>query len=119
MTSLGLCNSFITAEILCCQMRWEHESCLSKDSDGGLQELRGCIQKFPDWVDNEIYAYNNKHSLRSNAKGYGGKTHETDSQNSDTTTHSGRELYHLQFSLQAASPGTFGYNLVTKEADGS
>jgi hypothetical protein len=23
----------------------------------------------------EIYAYNNKHSLRSNTKGYGGKTH--------------------------------------------
>jgi hypothetical protein len=28
--------------------------------------IRGCIKKFPDWVDNEIYAYNNKHSLRSN-----------------------------------------------------
>jgi hypothetical protein len=27
---------------------------------------------------------NNKHSLRSNTKGYGGKTHYTDSQNSDT-----------------------------------
>jgi hypothetical protein len=37
--------------------------------------IPGCIQKFPDWVDNEIYAYNNKHSLRSNTKGYGGKTH--------------------------------------------
>jgi hypothetical protein len=37
--------------------------------------IRGCIQKFPDWVDNEIYAYNVKHSLRSNTKGYGGKTH--------------------------------------------
>jgi len=36
-------------------------------------------------VDNEIYAYNNKHSLRSNTKGYGGKTHYTDSQNSDIT----------------------------------
>jgi hypothetical protein len=36
--------------------------------------MRGCIQKFPDWVDNEIYAYN-KHSLRSNTKGYGGKAH--------------------------------------------
>jgi hypothetical protein len=33
-----------------------------------------CIQKFPDWVDNEIYAYNNKLS-RSNTKGYGGETH--------------------------------------------
>jgi hypothetical protein len=31
----------------------------------------GCIQKFPDWVDNEIN--NIKHS-RSNTKSYGGKT---------------------------------------------
>jgi hypothetical protein len=37
--------------------------------------IRGYIRKFPDWVDNEIYAYKNKHSLRSNAKGYGGKFH--------------------------------------------
>jgi hypothetical protein len=66
--------------------------------------VRECIQKFPDWVDNEIYAYNKKHSLRRNAKGYGGKTHYTDSQNIDTTAPSGGELYHLQFSLQAASP---------------
>jgi hypothetical protein len=36
--------------------------------------LRGCIQKFPDRVDNEINN-KNKHSLRSNTKGYGGKTH--------------------------------------------
>jgi hypothetical protein len=57
---------------------------------------------------------NNKHSLRSNAKGYGGKTHYTDSQNSYTTAHSGRELYHLQFSLQATSPETFGYTLIMK-----
>jgi hypothetical protein len=34
----------------------------------------GCIQKFPDWADNEVRVYNNKHSLRSNTKGYGGKT---------------------------------------------
>jgi hypothetical protein len=34
--------------------------------------------------------------LRSNTKGYGGKAHYTDSQNSDTTAPSGRELYHLQ-----------------------
>jgi hypothetical protein len=37
--------------------------------------IRGYIRKFPDWFDNEIYAYNNKHSLRRNTKGYGGKTH--------------------------------------------
>jgi len=50
--------------------------------------------------------------LRSNTKGYNGKTHYTDSHTSDTTAPSRRELYHLQFSLQAASPGTFGYTLV-------
>jgi len=50
--------------------------------------------------------------LRSNTKGYGGKTHQTDTQNSDSTALSGRELYHLQFSLQADSPETFGYTLV-------
>jgi len=57
----------------------------------------------------EIYPYNNTHSLRSNTKGYEGKTRWTDSQNSD------RELYHLQFSLQAASPETFGYAFVHYE----
>jgi hypothetical protein len=31
---------------------------------------------------------------------------------SDTTAPSGRELYHLQFSLQEANLGTFGYTLV-------
>jgi hypothetical protein len=45
-----------------------------------------------------------KHSLRSNAKDFGGKTHWTDSQNNNTTASSGRELYYLQFLLQAASP---------------
>jgi hypothetical protein len=50
--------------------------------------------------------------LRRSIKSYGGKTHHTDSQNSDTTAPSGRELYYLQFSLQAASPETFGYTLV-------
>jgi hypothetical protein len=71
----------------------------------------GCIQKFPDWVDNEINK-NNKHSLRNNTEGYGGKTHQTDSQNIDITALCGRELYHLKFSLQAASPETFGKTLV-------
>jgi hypothetical protein len=66
---------------------------------------------FQTWVDNEIYAYNNKHPLRSSTKGCT-KTHKTDSQNSDTTAPSGRELYHLQFLLRAASLETFGYTLV-------
>jgi hypothetical protein len=37
--------------------------------------MRRRIQKFPDCVDNEINAYNNKHSLKRNTKGYGDKTH--------------------------------------------
>jgi hypothetical protein len=37
--------------------------------------VQGFIRKFPDWVDNEIYAYNNKYSLRNNMMGYDGKTH--------------------------------------------
>jgi hypothetical protein len=80
-----------------------------------LQEtfaLRGCIQKLPDWVDNELYAYFWYYSLRSNSKGYGHKTHYTDSKNSDTTASCFRELYQFQFSLQAASPETFGHTLV-------
>jgi len=40
-----------------------------------ILEIRWCIQKFPDWVDNEINNSNNKHSSKSNTKGYGGKTH--------------------------------------------
>jgi hypothetical protein len=32
--------------------------------------------------------------------------------NRDTTAPTGRELYHLQFSLQAATPETFSYTLV-------
>jgi hypothetical protein len=55
---------------------------------------------------------NNEHSLGSNTKGHGDKTHYTDSQNSDATAPSGRELCHLQFSLQAGSQETFGYTLV-------
>jgi hypothetical protein len=79
---------------------------------GKIQDVRGCIQKFPDWVDNETNNNNNKHSLRSNTKGYVGKTHQTDSINSDTTALSGTELYHLRLSRQVASPETFGYTLV-------
>jgi hypothetical protein len=54
--------------------------------------VRGYIQKFPDWIDNEINNNNNNniHLFRCNTKGCGGKTHYTDSQNSNTTTFSGR-----------------------------
>jgi hypothetical protein len=42
--------------------------------------IREYIQKFPDWVDNDINNNNNnnnnnKHLLRRNTKGYGDKTH--------------------------------------------
>jgi len=38
--------------------------------------LRGYIQKFPDSADNKINNNNNnKQSLRSNTKGYDGRTH--------------------------------------------
>jgi hypothetical protein len=40
------------------------------------------------------------------------KPHWTDSQNRAKIAPSGRELYHLQFSLQAESPETFGYTLI-------
>jgi hypothetical protein len=75
--------------------------------------LRMCIQEFSDWVDKETYAYKNKHSLRSNTKVCGGRTHQTEPPNSDLTAPSGRELYSLQFSLQAASPESFGYTLIS------
>jgi hypothetical protein len=74
--------------------------------------IQGCIQKFLDWVNNEIYTYNGKLSLRSNTKGYGSKIHQTDSQNSYTTAPNDRELYHMQFLLQAANPKTSGYTLI-------
>jgi len=61
--------------------------------------LKRVYPKVPGLSLNEIDAYNNKHSLRNNTIGYGGKTHQTVSQNSDTTAPSGRELYHLQFKL--------------------
>jgi hypothetical protein len=40
------------------------------------------------------------------------KLTELTHKNSDTIAPNGKELYHLQFSLQAASPETSGYNLV-------
>jgi hypothetical protein len=37
--------------------------------------IRRCIQKVPDWVDNEMIKNNNKDSLRSNTVGCGIKIH--------------------------------------------
>jgi hypothetical protein len=63
----------------------QHPSRIWYDSTLLFLIIWGRIQKFPDWVDNEINNDNNnnnnnnddddKHSLRSNTKGYGGKTH--------------------------------------------
>jgi len=43
----------------------------TRNSNNYIPRLRGYIQKFTNWFDNEIRAYNNKHSLRSNIS----KTH--------------------------------------------
>jgi hypothetical protein len=79
-----------------------------------MRLYEGVSKSFLTELDNEIKNNdnNNKHSLRSNTHDYGGKTHYTDSQNNDTTASSCRELYHLQFSIQEASPETFGCTLV-------
>jgi hypothetical protein len=45
--------------------------------------------------------------LRSNTKGYGGKTHYIDLQNSDTTALWG----HRAVPFTVLAPGTFGYTL--------
>jgi hypothetical protein len=52
----------------------------------------GVYKSFRTESITKIYAYSNKLSLRSNTKGYGGKTHQSESQNSDITAPSGREL---------------------------
>jgi len=79
---------------------------------GIIPHVRGRIQKFPDWVYKEICTYLCYYSWRSNTKGYVNKTNCTDSQNSDTAEPSGRQLYHLHFSLQVASPETLGYTFL-------
>jgi hypothetical protein len=45
-----------------------------QQTSAAVPGTQGCIQKFPDWVDNEINN-NNKYLFSSNTKGYGGKTH--------------------------------------------
>jgi hypothetical protein len=53
---------------------WQAEWLLASEGLCSM-ELRGCIQKFPDSIDNELYAYLWYYSLLSPSKGYGGKTH--------------------------------------------
>jgi hypothetical protein len=59
--------------------------------------LRAYIQKFPDWVDNEITINTRWEATQMVMAAK--LTRLTHSQSSDTTAPSGRELYHLQFSL--------------------
>jgi hypothetical protein len=72
-----------------------------------LVSIRWYIQKCSDWVDNEVNN-SNKHSLRSNTKSYGGKTHKITIQLQPSC----RKLYNLQLSLQAVGSETFGYTLI-------
>jgi hypothetical protein len=44
---------------------WSSSSCKFHYYPPPFLGIRGCIQKFPGWVDKEVY---NKHSLRSNRK---------------------------------------------------
>jgi hypothetical protein len=53
-------SSYEVTEIFIRRLVWTEDS-------HRTSEVRGYIQKFPDWVDNEIN--NNKHSLRNNTKG--------------------------------------------------
>jgi hypothetical protein len=61
---VGCLNSDVYCE-MCLHDNWEMSL--------RIKIVRGCIQKFQDCVGNEIN--NNKHSLRSNTNGCGGKTH--------------------------------------------
>jgi hypothetical protein len=50
------------------RVNWNRRKSVTSALDiccGQPQHLRRRIQKSPDWVDSEIYAYNNKHSLKA------------------------------------------------------
>jgi hypothetical protein len=70
--------TFTLVPKLCAHQMW---GCGGHVTEGGLGRwiqtwsIRWCIQKSPDWVDNEIWAYFWYYSLRSNTNGYDGKTH--------------------------------------------
>jgi hypothetical protein len=83
----ALCDFSSLICLSVCVLQVQNYSCEFKEL-----QIWGCIQKFPEWVDNELNNNNNnnKHSLRSNTKAYGGNTHWTDSQNGDINAPSGR-----------------------------
>jgi len=73
--------------------------------------LRGYIQKFPDWVIKKYTLSFRISRWKTTQRVMAAKfTRQTDWLTKQR--YSDRELYHLQFSLQAASPETFGYALV-------
>jgi hypothetical protein len=73
--------------------------------------LRGFIQKFRDWVDNEINDDNIKH-FKKQHKGLWRQNSLDWLIKIAIQLPLVAELYHLQFLLQAASPETFRYTLV-------
>jgi hypothetical protein len=72
--------------------------------------VRGYIQKFPNWVDKEISTTIN--TVEKQHKGLWRQNSLDSFTNSNKTARSGREFCHLQFSLQVASPETFEHTLV-------
>jgi hypothetical protein len=69
------------------------------------------LSKFSGLSHNEMYA-NNKTHIEKQHIGLWRQNSLDWLTKSDTTASNGREMYHFQFSLQAASPETFGYTLV-------
>jgi hypothetical protein len=64
-------NIFMSEEPLIFQYFWPNRNNL----EWVKKQIWGCIQNFPDWVNNKIYAYLWYYSLRSNTKGYSSRTH--------------------------------------------
>jgi hypothetical protein len=75
-------------------------------------EVRECIQKFPDWVGKEIYIYLGITRWEATQRVMTAKRTRLTHKIAIINAPSGREQYHLQFSLQAVSPETFGYTFV-------
>jgi len=73
--------------------------------------LKSVIRKL--WVTRNVHK--NIHRLRSNVKGYGCKTHYTESLISNTRGPRDRQLYYLLFSVLAVRLGSFGYTIIYTE----
>jgi hypothetical protein len=73
-------NALTYYKVMYCEKKKKKKKMALQISLEVFLKVRGCIQKFPDWVDNVIYAYLWYYSLRSNTKDYGKKltilTHE-------------------------------------------